>query len=273
MKTGGAAPPAWSWEDGRVLIVVSARMQSSRCPGKAVAELAGRPLLWHLLTRLASLGGPEHVVLATSVRSENDVLAEIASELGVRTFRGDEDDVLGRHLEVARLWDVENVVRVTGDNPLTDLPLIEQLARRHVAEDGDYTYVPGDALLMGILSEVVSRRALETSHREGEDRHRSELVTLFIKESPERFRILHEELDSGLYRPDYRLTVDEPDDLLLMQRIFDRLYRPGAILSTRDAVRLLDEEPALLETNRNVRDSAANLRSVALDARSEERKR
>ena len=259
------------WSDGRVLIVVSARMQSTRCPGKAVANLAGRPLLWHLLTRLVSLGGPDRVVLATSVQRENDVLAEIAEELGVSAFRGDEDDVLGRHLEVARLWEADNVVRVTGDNPLTDLPLVEQLARRHVEAGGDYTYVPGDALFMGILSEVISRRALETSHREGEDRHRSELVTLFIKENPDRFHILQEKLDEGLYRPDYRLTVDEPDDLVLMQRIFDRLYRPGAILETREAIRLLDEEPRLRETNAHVRDSAVNLRSVALDARGEER--
>lgn len=263
----------WSWKDGRVLIVVSARMQSSRCPGKAVADLAGRPLLWHLLSRVASLGGPERVVLATSVRSENDVLAGIADQLGVATFRGDEEDVLGRHLEVARLWDAENVVRVTGDNPLTDLPLIEQLARRHVEAEGDYSYVPGDALLMGILSEVISRRALETSHREGEDRHRSELVTLFIKENPDRFRILQDRLDPALYRPSYRLTVDEPDDLVLMQRIFDRLYRPGAVVSTSAAIRLLDEEPALCETNAHVRDSAVNLRSVALDARAENEER
>ena len=67
---------------------------------------------------------------------------------------------------------------------------------------------------MGILSEVVSRRALETSHEDGEDRHRSELVTLFIKENPDRFRIVHEELDPRLYRPELRLTVDEPDDFI-----------------------------------------------------------
>jgi spore coat polysaccharide biosynthesis protein SpsF len=245
-------------------------MQSTRCPGKAVAELAGRPVLWHLLTRLASLGGAESVVLATSVRPENDALVRIAEDLGVAAYRGDEEDVLGRYLEVARRNRLESVVRVTGYNPLTDLPLIERLVRRHVERGADYTYVPGDALLMGILSEVISRRALETSHREGEDRHRSELVTLFIKENPDRFRIVHETLDGALYRPHYRLTVDEPADLVLMQRIFDRLYRPGVVLQTSEAIRLLDEEPALSETNAQVRDSAANLRSVALDARGKE---
>jgi len=118
---------------------------------------------------------------------------------------------------------------------------------------------------MGILSEVISRRALETSHRDGEDRHRSELVTLYIKENPSAFRVLRAELPAELYRPEYRLTVDEPEDLVLMERIFDKLYRPGRVLQTIEAIRLLDEEPEIAEINAHIRHSAANIRSVALD--------
>ncbi|HEY7816978.1 MAG TPA: NTP transferase domain-containing protein, partial [Vicinamibacteria bacterium] len=140
-------------------IVVSARMRSTRCPGKAVALLAGKPLLSHPLERMASIGGASRVVLATSIEPENDVLAMLAEGLGVGVYRGDEDDVLGRYLEVARLRNADHLVRVTGDNPLTDLPLIDRLCRRHLEVGADYTYVPGDALLMGILSEVISTRA------------------------------------------------------------------------------------------------------------------
>lgn len=245
-------------------------MRSSRCPGKAIAPLAGKPLLEHLLERVSSLGGPSRVVLATSVDPANDVLVDLAESLGVAAFRGDEDDVLGRHLEVARRWNVEHVVRVTGDNPLTDLPLIDSLSRRQLELDADYTYVPGDALLMGILSEVISRRALETSHRDGEDKHRSELVTLYIKENPERFRIERAELPLELYRPEYRLTVDEPEDVVLMERIFDRLYRPGRIFQTIEAIRLLDSKPELASINAHIQASKVNVRSVALDETSPE---
>jgi len=248
------------------LIVVSARMRSTRCPGKAIAPLSGKPLLEHLLERTLSLGGP--VVLATSVDRTNDVLVEIAERLGVASFRGDEEDVLGRHVEVARRWKADHVVRVTGDNPLTDLPLLSRLVERHLELDADYTYVPGDALLMGILSEVISRRALEASHRDGEDRHRSELVTLYIKENPEKFRIERMELPPELYRPEYRLTVDEPEDVTLLSRIFDTLYRPGRIIQTIEAIRLLDSAPELAAINAQVRASNVNVRSVALDERS-----
>jgi spore coat polysaccharide biosynthesis protein SpsF len=119
---------------------------------------------------------------------------------------------------------------------------------------------------MGILPEVISRRALEASHKDGEDRHRSELVTLYIKEHPERFRIVRAPLPADLYRPRYRLTVDEPEDAMLLDRVFQRLYKPGLILETREAIRLLDAEPSLREVNAHLLHKAANIRSVALDA-------
>lgn len=249
-----------------VYILVSARMASSRCPGKALAPLAGRPLLEVLLDRMAAVRGVDGVVLATSANAENDALVETARRAGFEAFRGDEDDVLRRHVDAARALGADDVVRVTGDNPLTDVETIELLVARHLREGADYTYVPGDALLMGILSEVVSRAALERSWERGEDRHRSELMTLYIKEHPEQFKVVAAELPAGLYRPEYRLTVDEPEDVRLMQEVFVRLAAPGRRVSTREAIALLDREPALARINAHLRHKAANLRSVALDA-------
>ena len=247
-------------------IVVSARMASSRCPGKALAPLAGRPLLEVLLDRMAAVRGVDGVVLATSVKAENDPLADVAGRAGFQVFRGDEDDVLRRHVDCARALGADHVVRVTGDNPLTDVETIESLVARHRGEAADYTYVPGDALLMGILAEVISRSALERSWERGDARHRSELITLYIKEHPQQFAIVTAELPRGLYRPEYRLTVDEPEDVRLMQEIFARLAAPGRRVTTREAIALLDREPALARINAHLRHKAANLRSVALDA-------
>lgn len=246
------------------LIVVSARMASSRYPGKALVPLAGRPLLLVLLERMRATGLP--VVLATSTSENNQPLASVAEKAGFPVFRGDEDDVLGRHVACAKAHAAADVVRVTGDNPLTDTETLLRLVETHQKEGADYCYVPGDALLMGILSEVISLRALERSWEKGEPRHRSELVTLYIKEHPDEFKIVTGALPEGLYRPAYRLTVDEAEDVRLMQAIFERLAAPGRQLSTRDAIALLDREPALLAINERLRHKAHNVRSVELDA-------
>ncbi len=247
-------------------IVVSARMASSRRPGKALADLAGRPLLEVLLERMRSARGVAGVALATSERPDNDALAAVAERLGVPAFRGDEDDVLRRHVECARWLGAEHVVRVTGDNPLTDVETAEALVARHLAEGADYTYVPGDALLMGLLSEVISVDALQRAWERGDARHRSELMTLYLKEHPEEFRIALGSLPADIYRPAYRLTVDEPEDVALMQALFARLARPGHLVTTREAIALMDADPSLAAINAAARHKAANLRSVALDS-------
>jgi spore coat polysaccharide biosynthesis protein SpsF len=249
-----------------VWIVVSARMASSRSPGKALADLGGRPLLEVLLERMRTVQGVSGVALATSVRPENDALAAVAARLAVPVFRGDEDDVLLRHLDCARWLEAEHVVRVTGDNPLTDVGTAEALVARHLDAGADYTYVPGDALLMGILSEVISAHALARAWERGEARHRSELMTLYIKEHPAEFRIALGALPAELYRPRYRLTVDEPEDLALMQALFSRLARPGHVVTTREAIALMDADPTLAAMNAAAQHKAANLHSVALDA-------
>jgi spore coat polysaccharide biosynthesis protein SpsF len=249
----------------RVVGIVSARMASSRYPGKAMVPLAGRPLLEVLLERIAAVPVLDSVALATSSSPENEVLVAVARKMGIPAFRGEEDDVLRRYIDCARSMNADHVVRVTGDNPLTDLETVESLVELHLPAGADYTYVPGDALLMGILPEVVSRAALERSWERGEARHRSELVTLYIKEHPEEFRIQTAELPAGLYRPELRLTVDEPADGALMQAIFERIATPGKLVSTREAIALLDREPDLLRINAHLRHKSVNLRSVALD--------
>lgn len=252
-------------DDPRVVAIVSARMGSSRYPGKAIVPLKGRPLLKVLLERVGAVPNLDSVCLATSRHNENVQLFEIASSLGIPTFQGDEDDVLGRFVQTARMMKADHVVRVTGDNPLTDLETIERLVDLHLSQRADYTYVPGDALLMGILPEVISARALESSWERGQARHRSELMTLYIKEHPHEFKIVLGTLPDDLYRPEYRLTVDEKEDVELMQALFERLQVPGRIVTTREAIQLLDREPELAQINAHLRHKAANLHSVKLD--------
>jgi spore coat polysaccharide biosynthesis protein SpsF len=247
-------------------VVVSARMASARYPGKALVPLAGRELLDVLLERLQAARGVDGVALATSALPENDPLETVASRRGVFAFRGAEDDVLRRYVDCARALGARHVVRVTADNPLTDLETLESLVALHHARAADYTYVPGEALLMGILSEVISTAALERAWDRGQPRHRSELMTLYIKEHPQEFAIATGALPEGLLRPQYRLTVDEPEDVALMQALFARLSRPGHLVTTREAIELLDANPDLARINAHLTHKPHNLRSVELDA-------
>ncbi|MBK5256010.1 MAG: NTP transferase domain-containing protein [Vicinamibacteria bacterium] len=250
----------------RTVCLVTARMASARCPGKALQELLpGEPLLAVLLTRMRSSTTVDEVALATSVNPENDAIADLGRSLGVRVFRGEEEDVLKRHVDAAWEFEADQVVRVTGDNPLTDVGTMDALVALHHERQADYTYVPGEALLMGILAEVISRDGLERSWNQGQPKHRSELVTLYIKEHPTQFKIAMLDLAPGLLRPAYRLTVDHPEDIRLQREIF-KLLRRGPVVETREAIALLDTRPDLVAINSHLTHKGVNHRSVELDA-------
>ena len=250
----------------RTVCLVTARMASARCPGKALEELLpGEPLLGVLIKRMRTSAAIDEVALATSTQPENDAIADLGRALGARVFRGDEHDVLKRHVDAARAFEAHDLVRVTGDNPLTDVSTMDALVALHHERDADYSYVPGEALLMGILPEVISLRALEHSWDRGEAKHRSELVTLYIKEHPAEFKIAMRDLDSALLRPAYRLTVDHPEDIRLQRAIFKTLDR-GPLVDTKDAIGLLDARPDLITINAHLTHKGVNHRSVELDA-------
>ena len=248
----------------RTVCLVTARMASARCPGKALMDLRpGEALLALLLARMRTSKAVDEVALATSTNPENDAIADLGRGVGARVFRGDEDDVLKRHVDAARAFEADHLVRVTGDNPLTDVGTMDALIRTHHQQGADYTYVPGEALLMGILSEVISREALERSWLKGEPKHRSELVTLYIKEHPAEFKIAMLDLDPSLLRPGYRLTVDHPEDVRLQREIFKAL---GPLVDTQQAIDLLDTRPDLVAINAHLTHKGVNHRSVELDA-------
>ncbi|MDB5255829.1 MAG: acylneuraminate cytidylyltransferase, partial [Chitinophagaceae bacterium] len=113
---------------GKVAIVTQARIGSTRLPSKVLLPVKGKTLLEYHYQRLLSSKLP--VIVATTVRKEDDKIAAFCQERNIDFSRGSEDDVLSRYLECARVFELESIVRVTSDCPLID----GQMVAKAVAE-------------------------------------------------------------------------------------------------------------------------------------------
>jgi spore coat polysaccharide biosynthesis protein SpsF (cytidylyltransferase family) len=200
-------------------IVLQARMASARLPGKALALIAGRSILEHCLRRLI-LAGVARVVLATTTREEDDALSALAERLGVAVYRGSDTDVLARVVEAAETFDLDPIVRATGDNPAVDI----QAAGRTLAalRINGADYVCEDGLPYGAAVEAVTRDALRRAARDASDAHDREHVTTWIKRRSELWNLVFPLAPAPLRRPDLRLTVDTPGDLACVRSLFAR---------------------------------------------------
>ncbi len=198
-------------------IVLLARRASARLPGKALSVIGTRTILEHCLLRLgAARVGP--VVLATTTQPDDDVMAVIATRLGVPVHRGPADDVLGRTLEAADVHGFDVVIRATGDNPAVDTAAPARVLAHLAANDADYACEAD--LPIGAGVEAITRTALARCAAEavaGPDR---EHVTTLIKRETGRYRVVLAAAPVRLRRPDIRLTVDTPDDLAYVRRLF-----------------------------------------------------
>lgn len=187
-------------------------MGSTRLPGKILQPIAGRPLLRHVLDRLAALHHPNSIVIATGDTPRDNTVAAFCVERGIDCFRGSEQDVLSRYYDCARQRTFEHIVRLTGDNPFTDIIELDRLIGFHLAGGYDFSCSFED-LPVGVGAEIFSFDALERSFLEGQAPHHREHVDEYILENRDLFRIGRLAIPDQKRRPDVRLTVDTPDDL------------------------------------------------------------
>ena len=206
----------------RPVIVVQARMGSTRLPGKVMLPLAGVPMVQRLLERLSPLKGKVPLILAVSDKPADTAMVPIAQRLGASVFFGSEEDVVNRFASAVANVQADAIVRITADCPLSDpglvnraLDLFYHLGVDYLSNTLHRTYPRGFDI------EIVSRDALMSAAKEAKEPREREHVTPFIIEHPERFRsacfIAKDDLST------WRLTVDTMDDVVLVERVLSEL--------------------------------------------------
>lgn len=232
------------------VIVIQARMGSTRLPGKVLRPLAGRTVLGWVVRAAHTADLADRVVVATTTRQSDDDVAEAARAAGAEVVRGDEQDVLARFL--LALEDEDNttaVVRLTADCPLLDPALIRACVRAYEVLDVDYlSTISPRSLPRGLDVEVASVGALRRAGREADGVDRAH-VTSYLYREPGRFRV------AGLtFSPpadDLRVTLDTPQDAQAIEAIVDVLGdRPP---SRQEVVAVLRERKDIVARNAEVR--------------------
>lgn len=238
----------------KTVIIVQARMTSTRLPGKVLKTVSDKTLLEYQIERLRRVRRADEIVIATTINDTDDPIAKLCHSLGVPCYRGSEHDVLARYYEAAKLHHADVVVRVTSDCPVIDPMVVDETIRFYIDHGLVYDYV-SNALTQsypyGMATEVFSFRVLEEAHREARTEPEREHVTPFIYTRPARYRIGH------MVHPEnhshHRWTVDTPEDFDLVKRIIEALYPVKPAFDTQDILALLERHPEWVAINAHVR--------------------
>ena len=246
----------------KTLCIIQARMSSTRLPGKVLLPLAGRPMLEYQLLRVKQVRNVDKIIVATSTKPIDDQVAEVALNVGVGCFRGDEDDVLGRYYHAASEHPEHSIiVRLTGDCPLADPAIIDDTISYF--KDGGFDFagnVDPPTFPDGLDVEVFSFEALARAFHEAAKTSDREHVTQFLRRNPEIFKM-------GNFRSptDYstiRLTVDELADYEVVKFVAENSALEDGHLKH---INLLEKNPNIKMKNTTIIRNEGLIKSLAKD--------
>jgi len=229
--------------------IIQVRLSSTRLSSKAMLELCGRPMIFHVIEHAKSIHGAGEVILATGSGKENLPLLDIASQCGIEFFAGSEDDVLERYYIASKEIDCDYVIRITGDNPLTDHESASHALEFAYEHDADHCTTSGIPVGTGV--EIIKKSALVKAYTEGKEPHHREHVTPYIKEHPELFKTVRYPSPLSNPYPELRLTVDTADDFKLIEILYNRLYQ-GKPVELFEVLNFIIKNPDLRLINSEV---------------------
>lgn len=232
-----------------VTAIIQARMGSTRFPGKSLRPIAGLPLLEHIINRLKQVPEIDLILLAIPEKESETPLLEMAHRLQIPVSQGSEDDVLDRFIKAGESVQTEQVVRVCGDNPLLDIPLLSSLLQEHLAKKADYT-IPHDPVPLGSSCEVIRFETLKKVGELAKKPAYREHVTAWFHDHPSEFKIKRIDPPDYLKGCNFRLTVDTEQDFLLIEELFKNLpHSPDSPLNLQAAIEYLNAHPETASLN------------------------
>ena len=234
----------------KIGIIVQARMGATRLPNKVLLPLNGKPVIIYLLERIRHSKLKHEIVVATTDSERDTILAEEIEKNGFNVYRGSENDVLDRYYQAAKKFEIDAIVRVTGDCPLIDPKIIDSVIQKYLDSNDEFTFAANiltETFPDGMDVDIFSFKALEYAWNNAKKTFEREHIRPFFKDNPHLFRPV--EVVSQEYLGNYRLTVDEREDYELVNNICE-YFGERNDYSLDEIISYLRQNPDVFEINR-----------------------
>jgi spore coat polysaccharide biosynthesis protein SpsF len=236
-----------------IIIVVQARISSSRLPGKVMLPVLGKSLLYRMVERLQMTNHRARIVVATSDDKTDNIIETEAKRMNMTCYRGSLNNLLDRHYRAALQLDADIVLKIPSDCPLIDPRIIDEVLDFYFTNEGKYDYVSNlhpATFPDGNDVEIMTMGCLEKTWKEATRILELEHTTPYIWENPKKFRIGNAVWKTGKdYSMSHRFTIDYEADYQFVKRVFEELYPKQRDFSCDDILSLLDEKPEIYNIN------------------------
>ena len=232
----------------KLVAALACRNTGSRLYGKPIQNLDvynSYKIIDYIIDSLEMIECIDEIILGISNGIENKIFVEIANQKKLKYIVGDEIDVLKRLIMCGDTVNASDIFRITSESPFLYYQAVESLWENHITNKFDATFF--DDIVDGCGFEIIKLSALKKSHKEGESKHRSELCSLYIRENKSKFKINQVSAPKSLYRKDLRLTVDNPEDLVLCRAVYNEFKEIAPKIPLEKIIFFLNKNPNLIK--------------------------
>lgn len=230
----------------KLIAALACRNFSHRLYGKPLQNLDANKnvtILDYLIRKLKKIKVLDEILLGIAEGDENLIYRKIAEKHKIKFIIGDEKDVLSRIIKCAQISKATDVLRITSESPFPFLENIELVWKEHAKHNLDGSFL--DNIIDGCGYEILSTKALINSHKNGKNKHRSELCTLYIRENIKKFNIRRIIVSKKYFRKDIRLTVDYPEDLIVCRAVYNFLKSKRHHFNLSQVINFIDKKKEL----------------------------
>lgn len=239
--------------EDKIVIIIQARMTSSRLPGKVMLPILGKSLLALMTERLQRISYPVTLVIATSENEEDDVIVQEAEALEVEWFRGSLDNLLKRHYHAAKLFGATVALKIPSDCPLIDPAIIDRTLDYFLKSGNNFDYVSNlhpPTWPDGNDVEIMTMECLTRAYKKAKLDFELEHTTPYIWENADEFKVGNIFWETGNdYSMTHRFTIDYLEDYHFIKAVFEELYPYKPDFSCHDIIDLLVKRPDIMAIN------------------------
>ena len=207
-------------------ILIAARSDSKRFPGKHFKIINNKLKLSVLdyCVKRCKKSKINNIVLCTSRNKNDNIFEKYSKKTKINLFRGSKNNVLKRYIDCAEKYQITDIIRITGDCPLVDKDLINNLQK--IYKENDYDYVGNvnpSSFPDGLDVEIVKLSILKKSFKENKSDLNKEHVTLNIRKS-NKYKKYNMRYNNKNNLSKIRWTVDTENDLSLIKKIVMKFH-------------------------------------------------
>lgn len=225
------------------LVILQARMESTRLPGKVLMPICGKPMIELQISRILRSNLISDLVVAIPDTKENDILNDHLKNLNVKVFRGSHHNVYQRYIDTSKKYPSKSIIRLTADCPLVMPDLLDEMIGHFNSIKTDYlSNALTESFPDGLDIEIFNTEALVRLQEFQLNQQEQEFVTLGIYKRPEYF--LLEKFESKIFMGDERWTVDYPEDFEFVTKVFKYFEHDTSGFKIQDVLSYIDLDPS-----------------------------